>query len=342
MNILFIGGTGNISAACVRRALDEGHAVSVLNRGSRDIDAYIGRPGAVSLIADIHDEQAAAHVLNNRVFDVVANFIAFTPEDVERDIRLFSERCGQYVFISSASVYEKPPGTPFITESHPLRNPYWAYSRDKIACEAVCTQAYRERGFPAVIVRPSLTYQTVIPLALGGWDDYGIIKRMRAGKPIIVHGDGTSLWTVTHSEDFARGFNGLLGQPSTHGHAFHITSDEVLTWNDIHEAVAAAAGVEPHLVHIPSDFIIAAAKAAGQGWLEGSLLGDKAASVIFDNTKIKRFVPGFQARIPFREGIRRTIAWFEADAARRKVDPAGDVFLDGILSAYQKGLDAIS
>jgi nucleoside-diphosphate-sugar epimerase len=332
MKLHFLGGTGNISAACVRLALTQGHEVFMLNRGNRDPAAH-GIHGAITLAGNIQDEFSIHAALGARTFDAVADFVAYKAADVERDIRLFSGRCAQYFFISSASAYEKPPRLPFITESHPLKNPYWEYSRDKIACEEACTGAYRERDFPAIIVRPSLTYETVWPIAIGGWDDFTLIDRIRRGGEIVVHGDGTSLWTVTHSEDFARGFDGLFGNMAAVGHAFHITSDEVLTWNQLYATLAEAAGVAPKFVHIPSDFL-----AAINPWERGNLLGDKAHSAIFDNSKIKRFVPSFQAVIPFHAGVRRTLAWFEADASRQKIIPGVNQTMDGYLGAWRAAL----
>jgi len=330
MKILFIGGTGNISSACVRLAVAQGHHVSILNRGNRPLASHGVPPEVEPLTADIHDPDATRAALDGRTFDAVANFIAFKPGDVERDVWLFAGRCGQYFFISSASAYEKPLRHPFVTESHPLKNPFWAYSRDKIASEEVCTRAYRELDFPAVIVRPSLTYDTVWPVAIGGWNDFTLIDRIRRGGEMIVHGDGTSLWTVTHAEDFARGFNGLFGNTTAIGHAFHITSDEVLTWNQLYTTIAQAAGVEPRLVHIPSEFL-----ASLDERHRGGILGDKAHSAIFDNSKIKRFVPGFQALIPFHLGARRTLAWFEADPARQRILPETNAAMDRYIAAWR-------
>ena len=334
MRILFIGGTGNISAACVRLAISQDHDVSILNRGQRPLADY-GIPAAArSITGDISDEASVREALGGQTFDAVANFIAFNAADVERDIRLFSGRCAQYFFISSASAYEKPLRHPFVTESHPLKNPFWDYSRDKIAGEDACTRAYREQDFPAIIVRPSLTYDTVWPIAIGGWNDFTLVDRIRRGGEIVVHGDGTSLWTVTHSEDFAKGLNGLFGNTNAVGHAFHITSDEVLTWNQIYTTVAEAAGAEPKLVRIPSDFL-----ANLNPWERGNLLGDKAHSAIFDNSKIKRFVPGFEATIPFHVGARRTLAWFEADPERQKIIPGTNATMDGYLAAWRKAAE---
>ena len=210
-----------------------------------------------------------------------------------------------------------------------MHNPYWDYSRNKIACEERLMRAYRDEGFPATIVRPSMTYDSNLPIALGGWGTYTLVDRLLRGLPIIVHGDGSSLWVVTHADDFARGFLGLLGNEKALGEAFHITTDEVLTWNQIYQTIAEALGVEADIVHIPSDFIVRVAPE-----LSGSLLGDKTWSVVFDNTKIKSFVPGFQAIVPFEEGIRRTLAWFAEDARRRSVDDAVNAEMDRILEAY--------
>jgi nucleoside-diphosphate-sugar epimerase len=330
MKYLFIGGTGNISAACVRRALAEGHQVYILNRSQRNAADY-GVEGAEMLRGDFQNEAETAAALGSLRFDAVADFISFTPDDIARVERLFAGRCGQYVFVSSASAYQKPLSFPVITESTPLKNQFWEYSREKIACEEACNTAYRERDFPVTIVRPSLTYDTVWPVAIGGWDDFTLVDRIRKGGEMIVHGDGTSLWTVTHSEDFARGFNGLLGHPQALGHAFHITSDEALTWDQIYTEIAKAAGVEPKLVHIPTEFL-----ASISDWERGNLYGDKSASAVFDNSKLKAFVPGFRAEIPFHHGIRRTLAWFEADPKRQVVQADTNRTMDGYLKAWRE------
>ncbi len=331
MKVLFIGGTGNISAACSRLALKKGMELYLLNRGA--VKTH-GLEEAHSIIADYHDPGSMKKVLQGMTFDVVANFIAFKPEDVERDIRIFSGRTKQYIFISSASAYQKPLTHPVITESTPLANPYWDYSRDKIACEELLNKAHRDSGFPATIVRPSHTYDTVLPVSIGSWTDYTIIDRMKKGKKVVIHGDGTSLWTVTHSDDFARAFVGLMGHQQAPGHSFHITSDEVLTWNQIYEAVAEAAGVQLNAIHVASDFICDIADRMGQGWMRGNLIGDKATSAIFDNSKIKRFVPGWVAGIPFRRGIKRTIEWFESDPSRMVIDENNNALLDAVINAY--------
>jgi nucleoside-diphosphate-sugar epimerase len=327
MKVLFIGGTGIISTAVSRQALARGIELFHLNRGQNRSDLT----GVRQMTADIYHLEEVRRILQGLAFDVVVDWIAYTPEDIERDLALFQGRVGQFVFISSASAYQKPPTNPVITEGTPLANPYWQYSRDKIACEERLMVAHRQQGFPVTIVRPSLTYgDTNFPIAIGGWTSYTLPDRLKKGLPIIAHGDGSSLWVVTHSEDFARGFLGLLGNPQALGHAFHITSDEVLTWNQIYETIATALGVQVNIVHISSDFITKVAPD-----LEGNLLGDKTWSVIFDNSKIKTFVPGFQATIPFYTGIRRTLDWFHADAKRQVIEAEVNREMDRIIAAYQ-------
>jgi nucleoside-diphosphate-sugar epimerase len=333
MKILYIGGTGNISISSVELAVKQGMDVYLLNRGKSRIE---NPAGATVLTVDINNTEQVCSALKGHYFDVVVNWIVFKPEEILRDYELFKDITNQYIFISSASVYQKPPTHPVITESTPLYNPYWDYSQDKIACEELCNKLYRENGFPVTIVRPSHTYRTVIPVAIGSWIDFTIIDRIRKGKPIVVHGDGSSLWTLTHSDDFAKGFNGLLGNPQAIGHSFHITSDELLTWNQIYDAVAKAAGAEPNIIHIASDFICKVAENMGQQWMWGNLHGDKTHSVIFDNTKIKTFVPGYTATIPFSEGIKRTIRWFEADPKRIFISEENNRFLDTLVEAYTR------
>jgi nucleoside-diphosphate-sugar epimerase len=329
VKVLFIGGTGNISTSVSRLCVDRGIDLHLLNRGTRKVEI----PKAKIISGDITQPEKLTTVLKGHQWDAVVDWIAFTEDDIERDLRLFRGKTKQLIFISSASAYQKPPSQPIITELTPLSNPFWQYSRDKIACEERLNRAFREEGFPITIVRPSLTYDTVIPVAIGGWTEYTIIDRMKRGEQVIVHGDGTSLWTVTHAEDFAKGFVGLLGHQQAIGQAFHITSDEILSWNQIYQAVAEAASCEAKIVHISSDFIVQCEPS-----LTGSLLGDKAASIIFDNTKIKRFVPEFKATIPFAQGIQRTLAWFEADPARRIVRKETDEMMDRILGSYRKAL----
>jgi nucleoside-diphosphate-sugar epimerase len=321
---LFIGGTGVISTACSHRAVELGFDVTLLNRGATSL-----RPapeGARVLTADVHDRAAVADALRGEEFDVVAQFLAFTPDQVEDDIELFRGRTGQYVFISSASAYQKPPARIPVLESTPLRNPHWQYSRDKIACEDVLVAAYRGEGFPATIVRPSHTYDhTSLPLD-GKWTS---IDRIRRGVPVVVHGDGTSLWTLTHHTDFARAFVGLLANPHTVGDSFHITSDEALPWDEITRTLAAAAGAEPHIVHVPSDAIAAADPEWGAG-----LLGDKAHSMVFDNSKVKAAVPGWVATVPFATGAREILDWYDADPSRAVVDRRLDALMDRLVEAY--------
>lgn len=333
MKVLFIGGSGNISAAVSRLAADRGIEVFHLNRGNRKFEY----PGVTSIVGDITKPDEVKKALGDQYWDVVVNWIAFKPEDVERDIKLFSGKTDQYIFISSASAYQKPLTHPVVTESTPLYNPFWDYSRDKIACEELLNQTYRDHDFPITIVRPSLTYDTVIPVAIGSFEDYTIIDRMKKGKPVVVHGDGYSLWTVTHSKDFAKGFVGLLGNQQAIGHDFHITSDEILTWNQIYEAVAEAAGVKANIIHIATDFICDVADKVGQSWMRGNLHGDKAVSHIFDNTKIKTFVPDFVATIPFRQGIKETIQWFEAEPERMVIVEENNNFMDAVIEAYPGG-----
>jgi nucleoside-diphosphate-sugar epimerase len=338
MKVLFIGGTGIISTAVTRLAAERGIDLTLLNRGQRSADI----PANVyTITADIADESAVSTALANRTWDSVVDWIAFTPNQIERDIRLFRDRTRQFVFISSASAYQRPVGNYLITESTPLVNPYWQYSRDKIACEDLLMQAYRDHGFPITIVRPSLTYgDTQIVLAVNSWQkSYTALARIRRGKKVIVPGDGSSLWVITHNSDFAQGFVGLLGHQQAIGHAFHITSDEVLTWDQIYRITAEAAGIdsakfESQIVHIASDFL----SACHPDEL-GSLTGDKSSSVVFDNTKIKRFVPTYTAKVPFAEGIRRTIAWFDANpAARQQIDDPANAAWDKLIDAYDQGL----
>jgi nucleoside-diphosphate-sugar epimerase len=333
MKVLFIGGTGIISTACVDLALARGFEVTVLNRSLR------GKvPGTDQVTADIGDFAAVSAAIGNRSWDVVADFLAFTPAMVEERIRLFRGRTAQYLFISSASAYQKPLTHYLVTESTPLANPWWQYSRDKIACEELLAHAYRDEGFPATVIRPSLTYgNLVIPLSVNSWTrSYTAVDRMRKGLPVIVQGDGLSLWTITHNTDFAKGFVGLLGHRGSIGHAFHITSDEALTWNQIYEQTAEAAGVRsPKLVHIATDFISACLPDH-----LGGLQGDKSHSALFDNAKIRRFVPDFEATTRFRDGIARTIAWFDADPSRRQIDDAVNASWDRLIGAYSRGLDA--
>lgn len=323
MKVLFIGGTGLISSACSALAVERGIDLYLLNRGR---SARAAPAGTHLLHADVRDQDAVEAALGTMRFDVVVNWIAFTPDHVEADLASFRGRTRQYIFISSASAYQTPPVRLPVTESTPLFNPFWDYSRAKIACEERLMRAYREAQFPVTIVRPSHTYDcATLPLT----GRYTAIDRMRRGKKVIVHGDGTSLWVLTHHRDFARGFVGLLGNSRAIGEAFHITSDEVLTWNQIYEILAQAAGAQAEIVHIPSDLIAAFDPAWGAG-----LLGDKAHSMIFDNTKIKQVVPEYTATIPFSRGAEEIIAWHDEDPSRQVVDTALDRQMDAILAVW--------
>lgn len=327
MKVLFIGGTGNISTEASKLAVSQGIDLYLLNRGTSGTQI----PGAKTIVGDIYNFDEVKKVLKDHTWDVVVNWIAFIPSHIRSDLELFKGKTKQYIFISSASVYQKPPTYPIITESTPLYNPFWAYSRDKIDCENELMKVYQEMDFPITIVRPSHTYDKTIPLTIGGWTEYTAIDRMKKGQKVIIQGDGTSLWTVTHSEDFAKGFNGLLGNQRAIGHPVHITSDEVLTWNQIYQAVADAMGVELNAVHITSDFISSVIPGEKDG-----LWGDKSHCAIFDNSKIKSLVPGFSATIPFSEGIKRTLSWFEAEPKRMIVSEKTNAMMDKIIDAYER------
>jgi nucleoside-diphosphate-sugar epimerase len=324
LSVLFLGGSGIISSACSRQAVEQGIDLSVLNRGTstlRPLPAQVHR-----LVGDVGDIDSVREAVGRRRYDVVVDWLAFTPDQVRARTDLFRGRVGQYVFISSASAYQTPPERLPVTESTPLRNPHWSYSRDKIACEDLLTTLYREEGYPVTVVRPSHTYdRTSVPFE-GGWT---IVERMRQGKRVVVHGDGTSLWTLTHHRDFARGFVPLLGHPRTLGAAFHLTSDDVLTWDQVARALASAAGVEADVVHVPPDAI--AAVDADWG---ASLLGDKAHSMVFDNSLVRSVVPDFVATTTFEQGAREIVAWHDEEEARRRVDPHVDALMDRLVDRY--------
>ena len=331
MRVLFIGGTGTISIASTMLLAERGIELTVLNRGLSDVALPAG---VRQLRADVSDRKTVADAVAGLEFDVVVNWRAFTPADIEADIELFGGRVAQYVFISSATVYRKP--SPFfpLVEDAPLGNPDWSYAHNKILCEELLRRAHDETGFPATIVRPSYTYgEHSLPTACEG-TGWTIVDRLRRGKPAVVPGDGESLWTMTHNSDFARGFVGLLGNDAAIGESFHLTSDEVLTWNQITETIARAAGLEPSIVHIPSDFIASVDSEIGI-----ELLADKAHSLVFDNAKIKSVVPGFEAVVPFAAGVARSVAWFEANPEKQVVDRERDAALDRIVDAY--GTDRI-
>jgi len=324
MKVLFIGGTGVISSACSQLAVDRGIELYLLNRGQtkRSVPS-----GANILHGDIRDIESVTSALGSKDFDVVVDWIAYTPDHIKNDLDLFTGRTGQYIFISSASAYQTPPERLPVTESTPLSNPYWEYSRAKIACEEMLFMAYRKDGYPVTIVRPSHTYDcTKLPLHGG----YTIVDRMRKNKKVIVHGDGSSIWVLTHHLDFAQGFTGLLGNKKAIGESFHITSDEYLTWNQIFEIIAHAAGAEADTVHAPSDWI--ARKDAEWG---AGLLGDKAHSMIFDNTKIKQVVPEFEATIPFKQGAEEILLWYDNDPSRQVIDIEFNEQLDHMIATYR-------
>ncbi|MFC4554918.1 SDR family oxidoreductase [Georgenia faecalis] len=324
LRVLFIGGSGIISSASTALAAQRGVELTLLNRGTgrRDVP-----DGVRQVVGDIRDPDSVRAALGTEEFDAVVDWVAFTPDHVRTDLDLFEGRTGQYVFISSASAYQTPANRLPIRESTPLRNPFWQYSRDKIACEEVLVEAYRDRGFPATIVRPSHTYdRTLVPFD-AGWT---FIERMRQGKEVVVHGDGSSLWTLTHHTDFAKGFVPLLGHPRTLGEAFHITSDDVLTWDAIAHALARAAGTQARIVHVPSDVI-----AAHDAEWGASLLGDKTHSSVFDNGKLRSVVPDLVATVPFEEGAREIVAWHDEDPARRSVDPHHDALMDQLVERFR-------
>ena len=325
MKVLFIGGSGNISTACSRLAVKRGLELVHFNRGLRQV--YL--PTSVrSIQGDVSDRRTMARALASESFDVVVNWIGFDPAQAAADVEMFAGKVQQYVFISSATVYQKPPHHYLVSEETPLHNPFWEYAQKKIAAEQFLVEAHRRHGFPITIVRPSFTYgDTWIPTAMG--IDFTPVHRLRQGLPLVVHGDGTALWVMTHASDFAKGLVGLLGRPDVVGEAFHITSDEVSTWNQIYEDIAAAAGAKANLVHIPSDFIAQVNPAIGAG-----LMGDKAHSVVFDNTKIKRFVPEFRCTVPFAEGIRQTVAWLDAHPQQQRLD--SHAALEQILAAWRR------
>jgi len=332
MRILFIGGTGLISTACSSATVSAGHELWLLNRGRSLLPTAVAKDRV--LTADATDEAQVRAALEGHEFDVVVQWVGYLPGHVEQDVRIFAA-AGQYVFISSASVYEKPPSHWLITEATPTVNPFWQYSLDKIACEEVLKRAQRESGFPATIVRPSLTYgPSQIPVVIGSWQKpYTIVDRMRRGATIIVPGDGTSIWTLTHNSDFAKGLVGLFGHPGAIGEDFHITSEESLTWNQIYALVGRAAGVEPNILHVPSDGII-----ASDAEEEGNLWGDKAYSTVFDNAKLRNLVPDFKATVPFSAGIQETVAWFDADPGRQEIDAAANERWDRLARVYGEAL----
>ena len=338
MKILMIGGTGTISSAITRQLAESGHNLWLLNRGNRRNEVP---SGVTQVIADIDDTAEVLRQIGDEQFDAVCEFIGFVPEQVQRDIRLFTGRTRQYVYISSASAYNKPAANHVITEGTTLANPHWEYSRNKIACEEQLMKAYRDDAFPVTIVRPSHTYcERSVPVSVhgpkGSWQ---VLKRMLDGKPVIIQGDGSSLWTLTWNEDFARGFIGLLGNPKAIGEAFQIMSDEQLSWTQVYQCVANALGVELKPYYVSSAFL---AKAAPSEYdFEGNLLGDKSVTVVFDCTKLKRAVPGFKAVVRFDEGVRRCVAYLKAHPELQVEDPEFDAWCDRVIAAQEQALGTI-
>lgn len=330
MKALIIGGTGTISSAVVRRLMEKKWEVYVINRGTKQLPE-----GVISIVADMNDEQLVAEKIKDMTFDVVCEFIGYVPAQVERDYRLFAGKTNQYIYISSASAYHKPARNYIITEGTSLANPYWQYSRDKIACEEFLMKMYRENGFPVTIVRPSHTYdEKNIPLGVHGKNGFWqVIKRMQAEKPVIIQGDGTSLWTLTFNADFAVGFVGLMANPHAIGEAFHITSDESLSWNQIYETIAEALGVKLHPYHVASGFL----NSVGPDYdYKGSLTGDKSVSVVFDNSKLKRAVPEYKPVVSFAEGVRIALDYVLAHPECQKDDPEFDQWCDKVIDTLER------
>ena len=332
MRILFIGGTGTISSAITQQLAATEHELWLLNRGNRKGEVP---QNVKQIVADINDENAVLEKLGDTKFDAVCDFIGFVPDQVERDFRLFAGCTRQYVYISSASAYNKPARSYVINEGTTLANPHWQYSRDKIACEELLMKHYREDGFPVTIVRPSHTYcERGVPVSVhgpkGSWQ---VLKRMMEGKRVIVHGDGSSLWTMTWNGDFAKGFIGLLGNPHAIGEVFQIMSDESLTWNQIYQAVADALGVEFKPYYVSSEYL--AAVAPKEYDLEGNLTGDKAVTVVFDCSKLKCAVPGYQATVRFEEGVRRCVDYILAHPELQQEDQEFDAWCDRVIEALE-------
>lgn len=334
MKILMIGGTGNISSAATELLVKQGHDLYLYCLNNGGLDA-LNLEGATILYGDINDEESVSGFLSENTFDVVVDWTVMTAEQMQRDIRFFTGKTSQYILISSASAYQRPSKNYLVTEEMPLENPYWEYSRNKIECENLAMEAYKKEGFPVTIVRPSLTYgDTIVPYALTSWGKpWSMIDRMRKGKRVIVSGDGTSLWVITHNTDFAKGIVGLMGKEEAIGEAFHITSDEVLTWDDIVRQFAEVLGVEADITHISSEFIIAFMPEQ-----LGNLTGDKSTSVVFDNSKLKRLVPDFKAKMSLKEGFARTVAYYEKHPELQVIDTYYEEAMDRIIAAHDYGM----
>lgn len=337
MKALFIGGTGTISMAITKQlAANPDWELYLLNRGTR---AQELPEGVKTITADINNEAQVAEAIRDINFDCVCDFIAFVPAQLERDYRLFAGKTKQFMFISSASAYQKPLSDYKITESTPLANPYWEYSRNKIACEEYLMKQYREAGFPITIIRPSHTYdERNVPVgAHGDKGSWQVLKRMMEGKPVIIQGDGTSLWTITHNSDFAKAFIGLMGNIHAIGEAYHITTDESVTWNQIYAIIADELGVELKAYHVPSDFL----DEVGKYDYRGGLIGDKSNTVVFDNSKVKRAVPGFTCTVRADQGLRKTVQHMLATPELQQDDPEFDQWCDKVIAALESAKEAI-
>ena len=342
MKVLFIGGTGTISTAISKKLIEAGHELWLINRGKR---SHTLPEGYHTMIADIEDEDKVSHLLEGHYFDVVTDFIAFHPEQLERDHRLFRDKTKQFIYISSASAYQKPLSDYLIDEGTTLANPYWQYSRDKIAGEELLMRLYREEGFPVTIVRPSHTYsERSVPVAFhGDKGSYQVVKRIKEGKPVIIHGDGSSLWTVTASRDFAKGFIGLMGNVHALGQTVHITSDETLTWNQIHQAIADALGVPFKPYYVSTQFLVSCSlrEDGTRVFDTDGMPGDKSNSVVFDNSKLKRLVPGFAAEIRFDQGVKETLAYIDSHPECQVEDPEFDEWCDRVIAAQEEALQVV-
>ncbi len=337
MKILFIGGTGTISMAITKLLSERGEDLYLLNRGNRNA----GLPANVkTIIADINNEEETAEKLKGMEFDCVGEFIGFVPEQLERDYRLFKDKTKQFIYISSASAYEKPPKSHVITEETPLVNPYWEYSRNKIACEEYLLERYRKDSFPVTIVRPSHTYdERSVPLGVhGNGGSWQVVKRIKEGKPVIIHGDGTSLWTITHNSDFAKAYAGLIGNPAAIGEAFQITTDESISWNRIYKAIADALGVELKPYYVSSQML---ADMSDYDFT-GSLIGDKANTVVFDNSKVKKLVPDFKATVSAEEGIKMTVKYVLDHPEFQNEDPEFDSWCDKVIETLENAKKAFN
>lgn len=340
MKVLFIGGTGTISSGIVKRLLEmEDWEVWLLNRGNRN-NFVSDRLHFIT--ADINDENDVVKKLDGMYFDVVGEFIGFVPEHVERDYRIFKDKTNQYIYISSASAYHKPAADYRITEGTTLANPYWEYSRNKIACEEFLMKKYREESFPVTIVRPSHTYdERSIPLGVhGSKGSWQVIKRIMDGKPVIIQGDGTSLWVLTHNSDFAIGYTALMGNKHAIGEAFQVTGDEILTWNQIYMTIADALGVKLNAYHVSSDFLVSVGK---QYDFEGSLIGDKSTSVVFDNAKLKRITPDMKTNVPFSKGVRIALDYVLSHPDECQMeDPEFDRWCDKVIDVLEKAKEEMN